>query len=79
MIWGFHISPDITVTGKPGALSSCRLPSKENGAIVGWLLHELPNHRLHLPNDSVSIEKEVKRSICVKVLGNRVAVVGDEM
>ena len=39
----------------------------------------MPNHRLHLSNDSGSIEKVVKRGFCVKVLGNRVAVVGDEM
>lgn len=79
MIWGFHISPDIAVTGKPSALPSCRLPCKEDGAIVGWLLNVLPNHRLHLSDDSVSVEKEAKRSICVKVLGNRVAVVGNKM
>ncbi len=79
MILGFHISPDIAVARKPRALPSGRLPSKEDSAIVGWLLNVLPNHRLHLSNDSGSIEKVVKRSICVKVLGNRVAVVGDEM
>jgi hypothetical protein len=75
---GFCINPDKTVARKSGALPR-GLPCKEDGAIVGWLLNVLPDHRLHLPNDSGCIEKVTKRSICVKVLGNGVAVVGDEM
>jgi len=78
MKWSFYISPDKTVTRKPSALPGW-LPGKEDSAIARWLLNVLPNHRLHLSDDSGRIEKVAKSSICVEVLGNGVAVVGDEM
>jgi len=75
----FRIGPNVTVARKPVELPGCRLPGKEDSAIVGWLLNILPNHGRHLPDDSGRIEKVAKRSICVEILGKRVAVVGDEV